>query len=100
MLRSASHAAARWHCLRFDDCAVLGYTAAMPEIAATPTEIAPSATIADEADLAAWNALSRDEQVRRYRDALAHPACDTLTADSMSDILAAARQRVAARRHG
>ena len=72
----------------------------MPDTTAAHPDVMPSATIADEAELAAWNALSRDEQVRRYRDALAHPACDTLAADGMSDILAAARQRVAARQHG
>jgi hypothetical protein len=67
---------------------------------ATQSGVTPSAAIADEAELAAWNALSRDEQARRYREALADPACDRIVEDSMSDILAAARQRVAARRHG
>ena len=60
----------------------------------------PSATIADEAELAVWNALSWDEQMRRYREVLADPACDRITDASMGDVLAAARQRVAARRHG
>jgi hypothetical protein len=60
--------------------------------------VVPSATAGDEADLDAWNALSRDEQVRRYRETLTHPACDTIVDDSMSDILAAGRQRVAGRR--
>jgi len=72
----------------------------MTDTTATHTDVAPSATIADEAEVAAWNALPRDEQVRRYLDVLAHPTCDGITADNMSDILAAARQRVAARRHG
>jgi hypothetical protein len=56
----------------------------------------PSATPTD-AELAAWAVLPRDEQVRRYQEALAHPDCSTPTNDTMSDILAAARQRVAAR---
>jgi hypothetical protein len=63
-------------------------------------DVKPSAAIADEAELAVWNALSRDEQARRYREVLADPACDRITDASMGDVLAAARQRVAARRHG
>jgi hypothetical protein len=64
-----------------------------------PTRVMPSAT-PTEAELAAWAALPRDEQVRRYQEALAHPDCSTPTDDSMSDILAAARQRVASRTNG
>jgi hypothetical protein len=56
----------------------------------------PSATPSD-AELAEWGTLPRDEQVRRYQEALAHPDCSTPTDDTMSDILAAARERVAAR---
>jgi hypothetical protein len=58
--------------------------------------VMPSATPTD-AELAAWAALPRDEQVRRYQEALAHPDCSTPTDDTMSDVLAAARQRVATR---
>jgi hypothetical protein len=61
--------------------------------------VMPSAT-PTEAELAAWADLPRDEQVRRYQEALAHADCSTLTDDSMSDILAAARRRVAARANG
>jgi len=64
-----------------------------------PTRVLPSAT-PTEADLAAWAALPRDEQVRRYRELFERADCNTFTADSPEDILAAARQRVAARRHG
>jgi len=64
-----------------------------------PTRVMPSAT-PTEAELAAWAALPRDEQVRRYQEALAHPDCGTMTDDSMSDVLAAARKRVAARANG
>ncbi len=59
-------------------------------------KVMPSATPTD-AELAAWAALPRDEQMRRYQEALAHPDCGTPTNDTMSDILAAARQRVASR---
>jgi hypothetical protein len=64
-----------------------------------PTQVLPSAT-PTEADLAAWAALPRDEQVRRYRELFEHADCNTFSADTPEDILAAARQRVAARRHG
>jgi hypothetical protein len=59
----------------------------------------PSAAPTEE-ELAAWAALPRDEQVRRYQELFRHPDCNTFTADSPEEILAAARQRVAARRHG
>jgi hypothetical protein len=42
----------------------------MSDASASHTHVLPSAT-ADEAEVAAWNALPRDEQVRRYRDLLA-----------------------------
>jgi hypothetical protein len=71
----------------------------MTKTSPATTDAMPSATI-DEAELAAWEALPRDEQVRRYGEALQHPDCRNVTDDTMSDILAAARQRVAARRHG
>ena len=50
-----------------------------------------------EAELVAWAAPLRDEQVRRYREALADPDCGTPTDDTMSDILAAAQQPVVTR---
>lgn len=61
--------------------------------------IAPSAT-PSEAELEAWAKLPRDEQVRRYQALFAQPDCNKFTSDSPDDILAAARQRVAQRRHG
>jgi hypothetical protein len=63
------------------------------------TRALPSAT-PTEAELAAWDALSRDEQVRRYQEMFKHPDCNNFTTDTPDDILAAARQRVAARRNG
>lgn len=72
----------------------------MTDATAIPLDVMPSATAGNEAEEAAWNALSREEQVRRYREVLGQPACDIITDDSMSDILAAARQRVATRRDG
>jgi hypothetical protein len=64
-----------------------------------PARVMPSAT-PTEAELDAWAALPRDEQVRRYQEMLKHPDCNTFTTDTPEEILAAARQRVAARRHG
>ena len=64
-----------------------------------PTRVMPSAT-PTEAEIAAWAALPRDEQVRRYQELFQHPDCNSFTTDTPDDILAAARQRVAARRNG
>jgi len=61
--------------------------------------ISPSAT-PTEAELEAWAKLPRDEQVRRYQALFAQPDCNNFTSDTPDDILAAARQRVAQRRHG
>jgi hypothetical protein len=71
----------------------------MSQTTTKPTPVMPSAT-PTEAELAAWAALSRDEQVRRYQEALAHPDCGTATGDNMNDILVAARARVAVRANG
>jgi hypothetical protein len=61
---------------------------------------APSPLPPTEAELAAWNALSRDEQVRRYRDYLAHPDCNSFAEETPDEILAAARAKVAAGKRG
>jgi hypothetical protein len=64
------------------------------------TRAMPSPLPPTEAELAEWNALSREEQVRRYREALSHPDCDVVTDTTMAEILVEAQARVAARRHG
>jgi hypothetical protein len=53
-----------------------------------------------QGEIAEWSDLSRDEQVRRYQEMFQHPDCHAFTTDTPDGILAAARQRVAARRHG
>lgn len=58
----------------------------------------PSALPPTEAELAAWQALSRDEQLIRYREALQAPGAARATKASMADVLIAARQRVGAGR--
>jgi hypothetical protein len=68
----------------------------MIDIVDTPASVMPSAT-PTEADLAAWQALSRDEQLRRLRASLSQPDCSTVSSRAMSEILscaqAAAKQR-------
>jgi len=56
----------------------------------------PSA-VPTEAELRAWETLSRDEQICRYQGLFARPDCNIFTADTPDDILLAARQRVAQR---
>jgi hypothetical protein len=63
------------------------------------TRLFPSAA-PTQGEIAEWGELSRDEQVRRYQAMFQHPDCNTFTTDPPDAILAAARQRVAARRHG
>jgi len=60
-------------------------------------DVMPSATPSEE-DIRQWEALPRDEQLRRLRAALTHSDCSTATPDSMTDVLAAARKRVETRR--
>jgi hypothetical protein len=54
-------------------------------------------TAPTEAEIRAWEALSRDEQVCRYQGLFASPDCNIFTADTPDDILLAARERVAQR---
>ena len=66
----------------------------------TMAHIMPSPLPPTAAELAEWNALTRDEQIARYREYLAHPDCDRVSAATMSDVLTEARARVASRRGG
>jgi hypothetical protein len=68
----------------------------MPQTTNDP--LMPSAT-PTKAELAAWTALSRDEQIRRYQELFRHPDCNSFTTETPDDILAAARRRVATRRN-
>jgi hypothetical protein len=56
-------------------------------------DVMPSAT-PTEAELAAWAALSRDEQLRRLRACLTHPDATTPSSATMTDILARAHARL------
>jgi hypothetical protein len=62
----------------------------------TLTRVMPSATPTDE-EIAAWNELSREEQLKRYRELFAHPRCNTISGATMDEILTA-RRRSALRR--
>ena len=52
----------------------------------------PSAT-PSEADIAAWNELTRDEQLRRMREYLTHPDCSTPSNMMVDGILTRAQSR-------
>ena len=55
-------------------------------------DLMPSAAPSED-DIRKWDALPRDEQLRRLRATLSHPDCATATPDTMSDVLATARAR-------
>jgi len=61
--------------------------------------VLPSAA-PNEEDIRAWEALPREEQLRRLRAALSHPDCSTVSRATMSEILAEARRRANARTRG
>ena len=67
-------------------------------LALMPT-VMPSA-LPSKAEVAAWNRLSGEEQLRRYRLALHHPDCDRISNLAMDDLLALARQDAAQGAHG
>jgi hypothetical protein len=75
----------------YHSCA-LCYDANMKDTIDRIVDITPSATPTEE-DIRKWDALPRDEQLRRLRTALTHPDCATATPDTMSSILAEARAR-------
>jgi len=58
----------------------------------------PSAT-PTEVEIAAWAAIPRDEQIRRYQQLFKQSDCNVFTTNTPDDIRIAARRR-AARRHG
>jgi hypothetical protein len=62
------------------------------EIAALMPVVMPS-PVPTKAEAIAWNRLPREEQLRRYREALDHPGANTVCADTMDDILAEAHRR-------
>jgi len=77
----------------------LCYDGAMSSKTNTLDQAVPSATPTEE-DVRAWEALPRDEQLRRLRAALGHPDCGTATTATMSEVLGEARARADARSRG
>jgi hypothetical protein len=65
----------------------------------TLDRVLPSATPSEE-ELRVWEALPREDQLRLLRAALTHPDCSTVSAVTMSEILAEARRRADARARG
>jgi hypothetical protein len=63
----------------------------------SPVQVMPSATPTEQ-EIRDWNALSRDEQLRRLRESLTHPDCTVAAPETMRDILAVARSRASSRR--
>ena len=84
---------------RFCRGLLLCYVFLMSQTTDKLARVMPSAT-PTEAELEAWAALPRDEQVLRYQQMFRHPDCNTFTTDTPEDILAAARRQVAARLQG
>jgi hypothetical protein len=62
------------------------------------TRLVPSALPPTDAELAAWHALPRGEQLARYREALQASDAVRISTATMAAVRAAVRQRVAARR--
>lgn len=54
--------------------------------------------IPSDADLSTWQALPRDEQLRRLQAKLTHPDCQAVSTANMSDILGRARAAAKLRR--
>ena len=71
----------------------------MSDTLTRPYKVMPSATPSD-ADIAAWNELTRDEQLRRMREYLSHPDCSTPSNMTVDEIVARAQARIDARKHG
>jgi hypothetical protein len=62
-------------------------------------DVMPSTT-PSEAEIAAWQALPRDEQLRRLQLALSHPDCDRVSTATTDDIRAKGQALAAQMRDG
>ena len=65
----------------------------------TLDRVVPSAMPTEE-DVLAWEALPREEQLRRLRAALSHSDCATVSGATMKDVLDEARRRADTRSRG
>jgi hypothetical protein len=68
----------------------------------TPEKLIPEmpSAMPTESQIAAWADMPRDEQARRYQQMFKQLDCNSFTTDTPEDILAIARQQVAARPKG
>ncbi len=71
----------------------------MSDTITTATPVMPSATPSED-EIAAWEALPRDEQLRRLRALLSSEEASTATDTTMAEILAEARRRAGERARG
>lgn len=71
----------------------------MSETTTITDTIMPSATPTED-EIRRWQALPRDEQVRRMRQTLDEAEASGTTDKTMDDIKAAAKARLATMRHG
>jgi hypothetical protein len=78
--------------------AKLRYILFMSDTTTLP-DVMPSAT-PSEAEIAAWQTLPRDEQLRRLRLILSHPDCDRVSETTMDDIRAKGQALAARLRDG
>jgi hypothetical protein len=70
----------------------------MTETIENLSRVVPSAVPSND-EIAAWQALPRDEQLRRLQARVTHPDCAAISDATMSDILSRA-QAAAKLRHG
>jgi hypothetical protein len=71
----------------------------MSETKRKTNTITPSATPTED-EMRRWQALPRDEQVKRLRETLSEAAASGVSDQAMDDIEAAAKERLAKMRHG
>lgn len=71
----------------------------MSETKTITDNITPSATPTED-DIRRWQALPRDEQVKRLRQTLSEAAASGISDKSMDDIEVAAKERLATMRRG
>jgi hypothetical protein len=71
----------------------------MSDTITTAIPVMPSATPSED-EIAAWEALPRDEQLRRLRALLSSEEASTATDTTMAEILAEARRRADDRARG
>ncbi|MDH3661640.1 MAG: hypothetical protein OEU92_16700 [Alphaproteobacteria bacterium] len=71
----------------------------MSETKTISDNVTPSATPTED-DVSRWQALPRDEQVKRLRQTLSEAAASGISGKAMDDIEAAAKERLVKMRHG